>query len=151
MNKTVSSVVAVIAVALGAWYFMSQPKIPVINETENVEELGTLNATVKEVSVITFTESGYSPNPLTIKAGETVKFVNNSEQDFWPASAMYPTHTVYPGSGIEKCDTDARSSLFDSCEGIAPGDSWEFTFNEVGEWAYHDHLRAKFFGKVIVE
>jgi len=152
MNKTIIGIVVILVVALGAWYFMSQPQIPVVNETENGGNVEASDEAANiEKNTITFTGNGFSPSVVTAKKGDTVKFVNNSAEYVWPASAMHPTHTVYPGSDIEKCDTDARDTLFDSCEGIAPGASWEFTFNEVGEWGYHDHLNAKFFGKVIVE
>src|SRR3989344_749590 len=139
MNKTVITIILVVVVALGAWYFTSQSQAPAVKVATDGG------------NVITFTETGFSPSVLTVKAGETVKFVNSSDGNFWPASAIHPTHTVYPGSGIEKCDTAERESIFDACDGIAPGGSYEFTFNEVGEWGYHDHLNAKFFGKVVVE
>jgi len=150
MNKTALVIIGVAIVVLGVWYFMGQTQVPSVDQPQELE-----NERVEEVvetgNIITLTESGFSPSPLTIKVGESVKFVNNSENDFWPASAMHPTHKVYPGSDIDKCDTSERDLLFDACGGIAPGGSWEFTFNEVGEWGYHNHLDAKSFGKIIVE
>lgn len=162
MNKTNLIVIGVLVLVavFGFWYFMNQSQVPApAVENEEVEGENVVspipnekaNETDNAENVITFTESGYAPSPLTIQVGETVTFVNNSQSDFWPASAMHPTHKVYPGSDIEKCGTAAEANIFDACGGIAPGESWEFTFNEVGEWGYHDHLRAKFFGKVIVE
>ncbi|KKU22139.1 MAG: hypothetical protein UX31_C0006G0051 [Candidatus Nomurabacteria bacterium GW2011_GWA1_46_11] len=151
MNKTFLVVALIVVAALGIWYFTSQSQAPAVNETENVGGNGTVEEATDGGNVITFTGTGFSPGILTVKAGETVKFVNSSDGNFWPASAMHPTHTVYPGSGIEKCDTAERESIFDACDGIAPGGSYEFIFNEVGEWGYHNHLDAKFFGKVVVE
>ncbi|KKS80182.1 MAG: Plastocyanin [Candidatus Woesebacteria bacterium GW2011_GWC1_43_10b] len=162
MNKTNLIVIGVLVLVavLGLWYFMSQPQVPAPAVVD--EEVEGQNVTVpipnekaneadNAQNVITFTESGFAPSPLTIKVGETVKFVNNSESDFWVASAMHPTHKAYPGSDIDKCGTAEEDNIFDACGGIAPGGSWEFIFNEVGEWGYHDHLKANFFGKVIVE
>ncbi|HXF43940.1 MAG TPA: hypothetical protein VNK70_00450 [Candidatus Paceibacterota bacterium] len=102
-------------------------------------------------NVITYTDAGFSPNPLSVKAGETVTFVNESQNPFWPASAMHPTHKVYPGSDIEKCGTAEEPNIFDACRGIPTGEQWSFVFGEVGSWNYHDHLNPNNFGKIIVE
>lgn len=101
--------------------------------------------TLEEV-VITKTDEGFTPAQVEITKGQTVRFVNNSNRDMWPASAFHPTHTIYP----EKTGSDCLGSSFDACEGIPPGESWPFTFNEVGEWRYHDHLNASRSGTVIV-
>src|SRR3989338_11440879 len=133
MNKTVLVIIGIAIVALGAWYFVGQPQVPSVDQPQKLEDEKVEEVT-ETGNIITFTESGFSPSPMTIKVGESVKFVNNSENDFWPASAMHPTHKVYPGSDIDKCGTSERNLLFDACEGIAPGKSWEFVFNETGEW-----------------
>lgn len=94
------------------------------------------------------TDSGYGPNPLTVKVGSTVTWVNNSSGVHRPASAQHPTHTAYPGSGITKCGGSA--AILDACKDLASGETFSFTFNEVGEWFYHDHRNPSTFGKVIV-
>lgn len=93
---------------------------------------------------IFFTNEGYSPDTLTIKKGDQVIFVNQSDMDFWPASAIHPTHEVYPEGG------GCLGSAFDACDALTPGTSWAFTFNEVGEWKFHDHLSPNFTGTIIV-
>ena len=102
-------------------------------------------------NVIEITSSGFSPKELSISVGETVTWMNRDTEEHWPASAMHPTHTVYPGSDIKKCSTAEEPNLFDSCRGIPPGESWTFVFNEVGSWGYHDHIVNGIFGKIIVE
>lgn len=99
--------------------------------------------------VITYTDSGYSPSPITIKAGDTVTWRNQSSRTMWTASAIHPTHKVYPGSDIQKCGSG--EVIFDACQGIAPGAEWSFTFTNAGTWGYHNHLQASHTGKVIVE
>ena len=88
---------------------------------------------------------------ITIKQGDTVTWVHKGTREDWPASAMHPTHTVYPGSGIEKCGTAESGSIFDACEALGNGESYSFTFNEKGSWNYHDHVAAKTYGKITVE
>src|SRR3989344_3262697 len=121
------------------------------NTATNNEDQGstTSNPTTYTVKV---TSDGFSPKELIIKRGDTVKWVNENSKESWPASAKHPTHTVYPGSGIEKCGTSEQSKIFDACRGLKTGESWSFTFNDVGEWGYHDHLNFPgSSGKIIVQ
>lgn len=99
--------------------------------------------------VVKITSSGFSPKTLTVKAGTTVTFVNEDSNKHWPASAMHPTHTLYPGSGIDKCGTGEE--IFDACRGLAKGESFSFNFNEKGSWKYHDHLSVSSTGTIVVE
>lgn len=100
---------------------------------------------VGEVTV-TYTDAGFSPATVTINKGQTVRWVNQSGGPMWVATALHPTHEVYPGSDIDKCGSGA--DIFDQC---ANTDSYVFTFNEIGEWGYHNHVQAGKFGKVIVQ
>lgn len=109
-----------------------------IEEPEAIEEIPS-EATVK------ITSSGFEPKTLTVKEGTTVTFVNEDSNKHWPASAMHPTHNVYPESG------GCIGSKFDACKGLEQGESFSFTFNEKGSWNYHDHLRSSTWGTIIVE
>lgn len=95
------------------------------------------------------TNTGYSPSTLTISVGDTVIFLNKSNSQNWPASDRHPTHTNYPGSGITKCGSS--TTIFDACKELASGESYSFTFNEIGTWNYHDHLQPGKTGTIIVE
>jgi plastocyanin len=99
---------------------------------------------------VEITSSGFSPSNLEIKAGDSVTWINKDSAQHWPASAVHPTHKVYPGSDIAKCDTAEQSKIFDACKGLVQGESWTFTFNEKGSWNYHDHLVSERVGKIIV-
>jgi plastocyanin len=79
----------------------------------------------------------FEPAVLTVEVGETVTFVNEGDEDKWPASNDHPTHELYPG--------------FDARRAILPGDSWSFTFERPGRWGYHDHLSPEIEGEVVVE
>ncbi|MBI2143470.1 cupredoxin domain-containing protein [Candidatus Woesearchaeota archaeon] len=100
---------------------------------------------VASANTIEITASGFSPSPLTIKAGDTVTFVNKDSAQHWPASAVHPTHAVYPEAG------GCIGSKFDACKGLAAGETFEFTFNEKGTWKYHDHLNPSLWGTIVVE
>lgn len=125
-------------------------------------ESNTDSQVVKDNSkTIEITSSGFSPNELTINLGDTVTWINNDNIEHWPASAMHPTHKVYPGvnyeesgsyEGSEACKSEGnpKDGSFDPCKKILLGESWSFTFNQKGTWFYHDHLNPKLFGKIIV-
>jgi len=101
-------------------------------------------------NIVEITSSGFSPDVLEIQAGEKVTWVNLDSGKHWPASAMHPTHRVYPGSDIDKCGTPEEGGIFDACHGLEQSEEYEFIFSEAGEWRYHDHLRASMTGTIIV-
>ena len=97
------------------------------------------------VKTVYITVSGFVPEYQLVKVGDTVVWVNNDTAPHWPASAAHPTHTVYPEPG------GCIGSKFDACKGLATGEQWNFTFNEKGTWAYHDHLKPTTRGRIVVE
>lgn len=90
-------------------------------------------------------DSGFFPASIMVKKGTTVIFLNGRGSDVWPASAMHPTHALYPTKG------GCIGSAFDACRALKTGESWSFTFNIAGTWKYHDHLNPKSFGSITVE
>ncbi|BCX15736.1 MAG: hypothetical protein KatS3mg097_628 [Candidatus Parcubacteria bacterium] len=100
---------------------------------------------------IKITNSGFEPKEVTISRGTKVTWINESDNSSWPASAVHPTHKVYPGSGIEKCGTPEQVNIFDACKSLSKGESWSFVFNEIGEWYYHDHVNPSLKGEINVE
>lgn len=96
--------------------------------------------------IVEITASGFSPSILEIRSGETVAWVNKDAAQHWPASAPHPVHNAYPETG------GCIGSKFDACRGLNQGDVFSFTFNQSGNWKYHDHLNpvAPFFGSIIV-
>lgn len=91
---------------------------------------------VKKSIEINMTSTGFSPAQVIVKKGTVVVFINKDTKSHWPASAPHPTHTDYPA--------------FDPKRGIAPGETWSFTFDQVGSWGFHDHLFPSQTGKVNV-
>lgn len=112
--------------------------------TETIKQTVPQSAVEKENTVI-YTDSGYSPTALKIKKGETVVFKNQSSRAMWPASAMHPTHRIYPTTG------GCIGSAFDACAGVPSGGTWSFKFDISGTWKYHDHLNPGATGAITVE
>ncbi|MDP2593261.1 MAG: hypothetical protein Q8P52_01260 [bacterium] len=110
-------------------------------------EEGVENVTEDGMTIVTYTNDGFSPKTITINQGDTVRFVNQGSLQMWVASAIHPTHTIYP----EKTEDDCLGSAFDQCEAGGAGSVYEFTFNRVGSWNYHNHSRANHTGSIIVK
>lgn len=142
MKKTlvISILVAVLLIA-GCSSKTSQE----LTATQPPEGSAASNANIIEI-----TDAGYTPEKITIKKDGSVTFVNKGAAESWPASAVHPTHQVYPGSDIKKCNTPEQSSIFDACRGLQQGESWSFIFNEQGNWKYHDHLHPALRGEIVV-
>lgn len=126
------------------------PLSPFPSPTKTASPTPTKTPTVKTV-VINITESSFTPSEITINAGDTVLFRNERNQLSWPASAVHPTHELYPGSGIQKCGSLGPMAIFDACRGLQKGESFSFTFNVKGAWPFHDHLAPSLKGKIIVQ
>ncbi len=87
-----------------------------------------------EQTFVTYTDRGFSPESVTVKVGAKVKFVNQSSEGMWVASAIHPTHQTYPE--------------FDQ---LSTRSEYTFEFTKVGSWKYHNHVNPSKFGTVIVE
>lgn len=92
---------------------------------------------VSPATTITLTENGFEPKEISIKQGETVRFVSQiSDREYWPASDSHPTHNLL--------------SSFDPERALQSGEAWEFTFDTLGSWEFHDHLYSTFKGTITV-
>lgn len=112
-------------------------------EREGIKEYkkGECTTASKENQVQTYTVSvtneGFSPRELKIKKGDKVIWVNKTDRPVWPASAVHPTHQLYPA--------------FDALRGFRQDEtSYSFVFDKVGSWKYHDHLNPSVTGVVEV-
>lgn len=156
-------IIILILIAIAGYFVLNIRKD--VNEEKNVDERAskklnfpteteiTQEETQPETkeSVVEITPSGFSLQSLTISQGESVIFINKGSVLNWPASAVHPTHKLYPGSDINKCSTPEEKNIFDACKGLKKGESYIFTFNEKGNWRYHDHLNPSSTGIMMVE
>lgn len=169
MNKNLVIIVLAILVLAGVGYYfftkfrvstlspeLSQPTTQQVSEdlitptSPTPQATSTTEVAPKEV-IIKITANGFEPEEVEITKGTKVTWINEQPNPSWPASAVHPTHEVYPGSSIKKCGTPEQNKIFDACRGLKQGESWGFVFNEVGEWYYHDHLNPSWKGEIIVK
>ena len=126
MRKFISLAVVFVLVILGVWFIRNR----------GADEIPSGSGT-PETNAVIYTDQGYSPATLTVKAGTSVIFKNQSTGQMWTASAVHPTHTILPE--------------FDPKTGTPPQASYSFTFLKAGTWKYHNHLKPNHGGTVIVE
>jgi len=159
MNKFILGLIILVIGGLVGWYILSagQPvKLPqpgkpdakttptptsvTLRETEGTvaitSQTGSEKGGVTARVVVTYTDSGFSPSPLSVKVGTTVTFVNESGRGMWVASAVHPTHQLLPG--------------LDQLKSVAKGGSYEYTFTKAGTWKYHNHSVPGNTGSVVV-
>lgn len=157
MNKNFIIIGVVVLAALGGYFFLRGsvvyplplPKTPANSasetKTSQPQDQKASSPAEETVNVVTYSDVGYTPKTITIKAGESIMFKNQSPKSMWPASAKHPTHRDYPTTG------GCIGSTFDACRGVPPGESWAFTFDIRGSWKYHNHLNPGNTGTVVVE
>ncbi|MFB6213027.1 MAG: cell wall-binding repeat-containing protein [Candidatus Nanohaloarchaea archaeon] len=118
------------------------------SENESAEDGSeTEDETSSPDNVVTYTDSGFQPQTITIQRGEEVTWVNEAGSSMWVASDRHPTHTQYDGTSTSQHCSDGESDTFDQC---SSGGRFSFEFEKTGEFGYHNHRAAGDTGTVIV-
>lgn len=144
MSRNVTLAIAVVLVLIVGGWLLTRPKQTTIPESTQPTPtpLSTESASPAAASpaaaanLITIAKSGFSAKDTTIKAGESVTWVNSDTVDHTVNSAIHPTHTIYPPLNLGI---------------IKPGDQKSLTFPQAGTYKYHDHLNPSLTGSVTVQ
>jgi plastocyanin len=146
MNKTLLGVIAAIIVVAGVGFVLmnkADKSVPATNTTQTTttrpaEETETNNQTpantaseAKLAATVNIQDMAFTPQKVTIKKGGTVTWTNQDSD----------RHDVTP---------DNESSGFTGSELLDKGESYEFTFNEVGSYSYHCSPHPQMTGTVEV-
>lgn len=87
-------------------------------------------------ATITYTDNGFEPTSLTVKAGSAIRIENKSSMPLSFNSDDHPAHT-------EQGELNVGD--------VPRGGSREFTVTETGTWGFHNHENASHTGELIVE
>lgn len=136
MKKIILPVVIILIVlGIGAYFllFNIKPSLPTTNNStlsspSSNQDLGT--------NVVTFTKDGFSPSPLTIKAGEKVTWINKSGTAATVNSDPHPVHTNYTPLNLGS---------------FSDGQTLSLTFDKPGTYGYHDHFNPSLKGTIVVQ
>ncbi len=110
--------------------------------TANSEETATSSAQSEEVKVllISYEDGNFSPNCVLIKSGDTVTFVNKSDENIEIAADPHPIHTG-----------NKEVSGGEFVLPVAPGKAEQVTLSKTGNTGFHNHLHSSATGLIIVE
>lgn len=116
----------------------SLPALDVVPEATPELSPLTTSPTPSPVGAMTvaISASGFAPATLTVKVGDTVIFTNNDAANHQVASAVHPTHLIYPPLNGPV---------------LAPGMSHTVAFTSAGTFKYHDHLNPGLTGRIVVQ
>ena len=99
----------------------------------------TIESTTSEIA---YSSSGFSPSSVTVPAGTTVTFTNQTDLPLWVASDPHPDHTSYP-----ELDTSIEFQ-----DHVPPGNpSYSFKFERRGTWTYHNHSQPEHTATITVQ
>ncbi len=90
------------------------------------------------VVVVTYTDSGFIPPVIEVRAGGSVTFVNASSKPLWVTSENHPTAKAQLYRG------------FDQGKSMSSGETYTFNFTQVGVWGYKNLNLEKHLGAVSV-
>ncbi|MBI2600417.1 cupredoxin domain-containing protein [Candidatus Daviesbacteria bacterium] len=91
----------------------------------------------QQEAIVMITKAGFSPQTVSIKAGQTVTWVNNDSAPHQVDSSPHPQHTDYPP--------------LNTIDLLKPGEKRSLAFPDKGSFRYHDHLNASLRGSVVAE
>lgn len=137
-NLLVTLVVVGVIVVAGMWLLKGSSKEapqPQYQQTTS-QTSASPSATEAVKNIVTITSAGFIPQSITVKAGDTVSWVNQDSKSHAVNSAVHPTHLVYPPLNLGN---------------LKPGEEKSLSFPEAGTYKYHDHLNPSLTGSVVVE
>lgn len=142
-NVAIAAVVIVVLVIAG-WYFTrsnqtTNPEVTQVSQTPSSTESASPSASSESTmneNVVTITSSGYSPESITVKAGESITWENTDTENHTVNSDNHPTHLLYPFLNLGL---------------IKPGEKKSLTVSKTGTYTYHDHLNPSNKGTITVE
>ncbi len=144
----IAVIIVLILGALGYFFVMSdqfKSEEPAATSTKEQTKQASPSASDSDkesssVSTVTYTNSGFSPQSLTVKSGNSVSWVNDSSSNVQVGSDNHPTHTANQEL------TDGQFIIE-----LAPSESKTVQLVKTGEWGYHNHLKPSETGTIIVE
>lgn len=159
-GKTLGILAVIIIIIVGVWMAISSSSSapttttnppPPTTATETPPPPAPTGTTAAK-TVITMTDSGFSPKNVTVAEGTTVTWVNNSSVPMWVASDVHPTHTDYDGTSKNAhCAAGYTGPTpLDECAGVPKGGTFTFTFTKAGTWPIHNHAAAQMTGTITV-
>jgi plastocyanin len=132
--------VLALVVAIGGYVFIDKQshehtESPALTQT-NTENTPIISP-AHGMHTVVYTDAGYTPDSITIKAGDMISFENNSKNELMVTFGEHDDHDTAP-------DKKTHPS-------VKPGETTMVTFPEAGTFNYHNHHDDEQEGSVVVE
>ncbi len=141
-NKIIALGALVVIIAVGVWAIANNnkksPETTPTNSSQNSSQSANESSdTADDVgAVVTYNADGFSPATFSVKSGQKIKILNETDDTIEFASDPHPVHTANPEMNSED---------------IAPGQIKEVTVTKKGEWGFHNHYNPSKRGTLTVE
>ncbi len=144
MSQSAKIVIAVVLVAVlagGAIWIGNMQKDNKNKSSSNTSQntntpSGDNQSNGEVTATITFDGNKFNITENTIKSGDKVKIVNDSQTDLEFDSDPHPVHTDNKELNVNM---------------VAPGESKTFTVTKPGTWGFHNHLNPSQRGSITVQ
>lgn len=123
-KKIIIAIIAVIVIAGGVWALTSTKETTAPAAPEDKSSNQSPNNNAEIATTITYGSGGFSPSTSTVKSGQKVKIINQTDEVMEFASDPHPAHTINPELNTGD---------------IAPNGNAVITVTKKGEWGYHNH------------
>jgi plastocyanin len=135
MNRKVviGIIIALVTIVVTVVLVVSLQKPSAAPSSETLS--GTNTPDTVASATITYNDQGFSPKSLSVKAGNTIRIVNQSSIGLQFSSDFHPTHTK---------DPELNMRLIDS------GKDGMLKVTRTGTWGFHNHERASDTGSLMV-
>jgi plastocyanin len=137
MNSAMKAIIAlvIVAVVAGGAVLIVHNRQGTSSNANSSSTSQSSSSTESAAATITYDGSSFSPNSVTVKAGDTIKITNSSQAALSFNSNPHPVHTDEPELNVGTVDA---------------GQSETFTVTKKGTWGYHNHLAPSQGGSIVV-
>lgn len=153
MNKNQSIAVIAVIVVVGLFFYFNDAQAPVQENsqqqspaaltppTETMPAAPAPKTVVKAAvpvikNTVSYADGAFTPTTLNVKAGESVKFVNNSTLSMWVMSGPDAYHSEFP--------------TFNQDRSVGKGGVYNFTFVTPGTYQYFNKNNPAAKGLIVV-
>ena len=137
MKKGIITVVIAVTLIGGGLAIMSLNKSSSTTDGASPQTSASSETTTQTgASTITYSDKGFSPSNITVKAGDLVSVTNNSSSSLQFASDPHPQHTD---------NKDLNVGV------IKKGQSMTFRASKIGTFGFHNHYQAGDTGMITVQ
>lgn len=135
--RNIIIILVIAIVAFFVWKFIPRSETAIYSPNIITETTQTSETPDQTTNTVTYDGTTFSPASISVKQGDSITFINNSNGGMSVASDPHPSHSIYPE--FDQYKTSAKGQK-----------TFTFVFDKLGTWGYHNHLNSNAVGSVTV-